>query len=371
MLDRRSFVAGAGAAGLGLGLGAVDEAAAGAVQFRAAAGRGAARQQDGIWIDSLGGVRLGAEGLEEVRRSGLTMQEITLGSGAATFTYRDALADLATWHGNLARAREHILHVHDTRDIHEAKRSGRLGVMLGFQNATQLERDLDNLDFFYGLGVRQIQLTYNSLNALGAGCTERQDVGLSDFGIAVVRRMNELGMLIDLSHVGYRTTMDGIENSADPVVFSHTNCRALVDNPRCKTDEQIRALAARGGVMGLTTVSFFVSNEPTRATADDFIDHVVHVAELVGVGHVGVGSDSGIGGWRSIYPNEKAFWDRYTAFDYKPELRVAWPPFIEELDHPEAFYVIAERLEKRGFSGAEVQQVLGGNFLRVYGQVLD
>jgi membrane dipeptidase len=214
-----------------------------------------------------------------------------------------------------------------------------------------------------------VQLTYNELNALGAGCTERVDSGLSDFGVEVVQRMNDLGMLVDLSHCGVRTTLDAIEVSKKPVLFSHTNCRALNDNMRCKTDEQIRKLAAKGGVMGVTTVNFFVSNK-ARSTLDDFIAHIEHVTRLVGIDHVGIGSDSAIGGWRQSYPTEKAFWDFHGQFKFKPGADVRWPPFIEEIDVPEKFHLIRRRLAQRGFSPADLAKILGGNFLRVYREIL-
>ncbi|MDX2060808.1 MAG: membrane dipeptidase, partial [Gemmatimonadales bacterium] len=219
------------------------------------------------------------------------------------------------------------------------------------------------------LGIRQIQLTYNELNALGAGSTERSDVGLSDFGVDVVHRMNELGMLVDLSHCGIKTTLDAIEVSKKPVIFSHSNCRALNDNMRCKTDEQIRKLAAKGGVMGITTVNFFVSNKP-RSTLDDFIAHIEHVVKLVGIDHVGIGTDSSIPGWRVNFPTEKIFWDFHNQFKFKPGADVRWPPFIEELDVPEKFHVIRRRLLQKGFSTADVGKVLGGNFLRIYREIL-
>lgn len=358
---RRTFVQGAAAAAFaaGLGPGPVDATA------------GSRRQDpDEIWIDALGGLRLGDEGLAEIARSGITMLDTTLGpAGTPTFSYDAAVRDLATWHGNFARYRDHLIHVRRADDIVQAKREGKLGVMLGFQNATHLDRDLRNVDFFYNLGIRQMQLTYNELNALGAGCTERVDTGLSDFGVEVVERMNALGMLVDLSHCGVRTTLDAIEVSRRPVIFSHSNCRALNDNMRCKSDEQIRRLAAKGGVMGITTVNFFVSHKP-RSTLDDFIDHIEHVARLVGIDHVGIGSDSSIPGWRVSFPDEKAFWDFHGQFKFKPGADVRWPPFIEALDVPEKFHVIRRRLLERGFSRSDVAKVLGGNFLRIYREIL-
>jgi membrane dipeptidase len=358
-IDRRTFVQEAGAAALAVGRAP-----------RGVGPGGPPQGPDEIWIDALSGGRLGDEGFAEIARSGLTMIDTTLGpAGTPTFSYDAAVRDLATWHGHFARYRDRLIHVRRAGDILQAKREGKFAVMLGFQNATHLNRDLRNVDFFYDLGIRQVQLTYNELNALGAGCTERVDSGLSDFGVEVVQRMNDLGMLVDLSHCGVRTTLDAIEVSKKPVLFSHTNCRALNDNMRCKTDEQIRKLAAKGGVMGVTTVNFFVSNK-ARSTLDDFIAHIEHVTRLVGIDHVGIGSDSAIGGWRQSYPTEKAFWDFHGQFKFKPGADVRWPPFIEEIDVPEKFHLIRRRLAQRGFSPADLAKILGGNFLRVYREIL-
>jgi membrane dipeptidase len=323
-----------------------------------------------IWIDALGGVRFGDEGWKEIARSGLTMLDTTLGpAGTPTFSYEAAVQDLATWHGVFNQNRDRLIHVRRADDIVQAKREGKFAVMLGFQNGTHLNRDIRNVDFFYNLGIRQIQLTYNELNALGAGSTERVDTGLSDFGVEVVHRMNQLGMLVDLSHCGIRTTLDAIEVSRKPPIFSHTNCRALNDNMRCKTDEQIRKLAAKGGVMGITTVNFFVSNKP-RSTLDDYIAHIEHVVKLVGIDHVGIGTDSSVPGWRVNFPDEKAFWAFHNQFKFKPGADVRWPPFIEELDVPEKFHVIKRRLLQKGFSASDVAKILGGNFLRIYREIL-
>ncbi|MDE2805899.1 MAG: dipeptidase [Gemmatimonadota bacterium] len=369
-VSRRSFVRGAGMAGTAVGLGASKHVIGQAAESMATARQSDPTRQDDIWIDALGGLRFGPEGFDEIERSGLTMIETTLGApGDPPFGYEQAVQDIASWHGIFNRYPHRVIHVRRVADILEAKRTGRIAVMIGFQNATHLQRDLANVEFFYNLGIRQMQLTYNSLNALGAGCTERVDVGLSDFGVEVVEKMNELGMIVDVSHTGMRSTMDAIEVSSAPVLFTHANCRALCDNPRCKTDEQIRALAAHGGVMGITTVNFFVSKKP-RSTLDDFIDHIAHVADLVGIDYVGIGTDSSIGGWRVSFPTEQAFWDFHEQFHFKPEVDVRWPPFIEELDRPEKMHIIAERLEQRGFSGGEVAQVMGGNFLRVYEEIL-
>jgi len=208
-ISRRDFVQSAAATGA-----ALSTLVPGTTSNALHAAPSTSQAPEGLWIDALSGTRLGPEGFAEIAKSGLAMMETTLGpAGNPTFSYEAAVQDLATWHGHFARHPDKLIHVRRTDDILQAKREGKLSVMLGFQNATHLNRDIRNVDFFYNLGIRQIQLTYNELNALGAGSTERKDVGLSDFGVEVVHRMNDLGMLVDLSHCGIQTTLDAIEVS--------------------------------------------------------------------------------------------------------------------------------------------------------------
>jgi membrane dipeptidase len=165
---------------------------------------------------------------------------------------------------------------------------------------------LDDVDLFHGLGQRVSQLTYNARNLIGNGSTERRDDGLSDYGLAVVSRMNQVGMAVDVSHSGDRTTLDAIEASTRPVLITHSNCRALVPgHPRCKTDEAIRKMAAAGGVMGITGVRMFVrAEEPT--TIEHVLDHFDHVARLTSVEHVGLGSDMDLDGYDDLPAEDQA-----------------------------------------------------------------
>src|SRR5437773_9393766 len=168
--------------------------------------------------------------------------------------------------------------------------------MLGIQNSEHF-RKADDVDYFYGLGQRVSQLTYNARTLIGNGSTERRDEGLSDFGLSIVERMNKLGMAVDVSHCGDKTTLDAFEISKTPALITHSNCRALNPNhPRCKTDEAIRKMAEKGGVMGITGVRNFVSNkEPTNI--ETLLDHYDHVAKLVGIEHGGDGSDYDLDGY--------------------------------------------------------------------------
>ena len=177
-VSRREFVRGAGLAGAALSFGVTKHAIGRAAESAVAARQDgptledAPTRQDDIWIDALGGLRFGPEGFDEIERSGLTMIETTLGApGDPPFGYEQAVQDIASWHGIFNRYPDRVIHVRRSADILEAKRTGGIAVMIGFQNATHLKRDLANVEFFYNLGIRQMQLTYNSLNALGGGCT--------------------------------------------------------------------------------------------------------------------------------------------------------------------------------------------------------
>jgi membrane dipeptidase len=199
---------------------------------------------------------------------------------------------------------------------------------------------------------------------IGNGSTERTDGGLSDFGVAVVDRMNKVGMAVDVSHSGDHTTLDACSVSKQPVLFTHSNCRALNDHPRCKTDEAIKKMAATGGVMGITGVRMFVTaKEPT--TIEDALNHYDHVAKLVGVEHLGVGSDIGLDGYDALpEPIRKRLHAGYKsvyAFRDKDD--------IEGLDHPKRMFDLTEGLIRRGYSDQNIEAILGGNFRRVLKQI--
>ena len=249
-------------------------------------------------------------------------------------------------------------------DIHTAKKEGRVGIILGFQNSSPIEDDLNLLEIFHRLGVRVIQITYNDLNFVGAGCYERQDFGLSQFGIDVIREMNRLGIVIDLSHVGYRTTMETIEISEDPVWFSHTNPRSLVDHCRNKTDEQVRALVTNGGVVGATVFSPFLPRG-YDSTVEDFLEVIDYWVDVAGIDHVSIGLD--------FTENQTEDWFRWLMQGkrkdspvYPLELPLQLPEKIRRADE---FPNITEGLLIRGYSEGDVQKILGRNVLRLFERV--
>ena len=204
--------------------------------------------------------------------------------------YQETLAHIASWADRFDRYEGDLLQVRSVDDITRAKREGLVGVILGTQNASPIENDLARLAVLRQLGVLIIQVTYHERNLLGDGCFERTNAGLSSFGLDAVREMNRVGILIDLSHVGERTTMETIEHSEKPVSCTHANAKSYYDVARNKTDEALKLLAEKGGVVGATAITTFLRTGSASILAD-YIDAIDYMVELIGIDHVGIGTD--------------------------------------------------------------------------------
>jgi len=304
-----------------------------------------------------------AEDFEKFKESGLTIIQTGV-SFALPEPYEVVLKYFASWNSLIAHNSEWLMRLDTPERLDAVKKSGKLGIILGQQNSDHF-RSLDDIDYFYSLGQRVSQLTYNRRNLIGSGSTERNDDGLSDFGISVVQKMNALGMAIDVSHCGDRTSLDACESSKQPVLVTHSNCRALNPNhPRCKTDDLIRRLARTGGVMGITSFRSFVKNsEPT--TIEDVLDHFDHVARLAGVEYVGVGNDSVLQPDDSLSPEERKKQQSY----YKSSYGFRDKFYIEGLNHPQRAFDLTEGLIRRKYSDADIEKILGGNFKRALNQI--
>ena len=248
-----------------------------------------------------------------------------------------ALRCMAGWNRLLSAHPNDLLRVDDLACLLRLRDEPKLGLLLGFQNSDHF-RTVDDVAVFHRLGQRVSQLTYNERNRIGSGCTDPGAGGLSPFGLAVVRTMNRVGMAVDLSHCGERTTREAIDASARPVIITHSNCRALVDHPRCKSDASIRALATRGGVMGITMLPILVSGR-RPATLEAVLDHFDHVANLVGTRHIGLGSDCDVD---SIDPRTRRVRPAYA---------------VRGLAGPRRVFAVAEGLLDRGYAPSEVQAI--------------
>ena len=300
-----------------------------------------------------------AREIADFRASGIDVMHNSVGVGSKA----DGLQFLAAQQGLAGRHPDLFRLVDEAADLDAAKRERRIAMVMGFQNAAPFE-SVEDVAFFRGLGLRCAQLTYNSQNRIGSGSTDRADGGVSSYGEQIIAKMNEAKMLIDVSHCGDRTTMDGIALSSGPIAITHSNCRALAENPRTKTDEAIRALAAKSGVMGITGVRNFVrTTEPTNV--GHIVDHIEHVARLVGVEHVGIGSDADLNGYDDMPPDQYERLKGMYASSYAFRDRLD----TDGYDHPRKIYDLTEELIRRRHGDADIALVLGGNFRRLLGAV--
>lgn len=285
--------------------------------------------------------------------------------------YEETLDMIAKWYVRFRERPDQILLVETVDDIHRAKREGKTGIIFGWQNTSPIENDLDRLAVFHKLGVRIMQVTYHERNLLGDGCMERQDGGLTNFGIDAVQEMNRLGILLDLSHVGVSTTQESIEVSEKPVAITHANAKSYFDHRRNKTDKAIRTMADKGGVIGATCIQGFLRNTYS-STIDDYLDAIDHLVQMVGVDHVGIGTDH-----TQDQPEE--FWKfiggqqgtKYpSSFTGHSGMPLAWDEqYPVGLKTPDQLPVLSESLLDRGYSDGDVVKMLGGNWLRLFGEV--
>jgi membrane dipeptidase len=298
----------------------------------------------------------------EFLNSGITGFHNAYGLGGPD-AKEQALTFLAGWQGFAGRNSHVFTLVDGVADLDRAKADKKCAVIMGIQNAEQFET-VEDVALFRRLGLRCAQLTYNSQNMIGSGSTERVDGGVSDYGAAIIAEMEKQRMLVDVSHCGDKTTLDAIALAKGPIAITHSNARALVDHPRVKTDEAIKALAAKGGVMGVTGVRMFVRiTDPTNV--GHMADHIDHVAKLVGIDHVGIGSDADLNGYDDMIPAE------YAALkgSYKGSYAFRDKIDIDGFDHPRKVFDLTEELIRRNYSNENITAVLGGNFRRLLAQV--
>lgn len=300
---------------------------------------------------------------QEFLDSGINVFHPAVGLGG-TNAFEVALQWFGSWNSFIAGNDTRLMRIDSANDFARVKASKKIAVILGLQNSEHFRRPGD-VNLFHALGQRVSQLTYNSRNLIGNGSTERRDEGISDFGVAIIERMNAVGMAIDVSHCGDRTTLDAFDLSKKPVLITHSNVRALANgHPRDKSDEAIRAVKKSGGVMGITGVRMFVSDkEPT--TIETALDHFDHVAKLIGPEHLGVGSDIDLHGYDDMPPEL----NKQLRAGYKGSYGFREKIDIEGLDHPKRMFDLTEGLIRRKYSDANIEGILGGNFRRVLSDI--
>jgi membrane dipeptidase len=296
-------------------------------------------------------------------RSGVNGVQITLGGLELNpSAWESVLRDAAYWHRR-ARTGDDLAICLDAEGLLAAAAAGKTGVMLGTQDAAWIDDELLRLEILYDLGLRVVQLTYNNRNLLGDGCTERQQSGLSHFGLRVVKELNRFGIVVDVSHSGAGVTMDAIEASEAPVAITHSCCAAVAEHPRAKSDSVLRALAERQGYFGIVAVPFFIKPKG-GATLDDMLDHLEHAVKTVGIDKVGIATDWG--GWTPDMPTELSELSRaaFAPLGFRKADMPVWGVSIPEFEKWESWPNLTAGLMRRGFDDQEIAGLIGGNWLQ-------
>jgi membrane dipeptidase len=319
----------------------------------------------GIVFDAMGEIRTiyTMELIDQILASGTNAIGVTVTDPKVVGDegFHALLRDLAAYDAWFAAHASHFIRARTVADIDRARRERKLAVFTMIQDSSPVEKSFDRLDVLHALGLRSVQLTYNTRNFVGDGCFESTDAGLSAFGVEFVARMNAKRMLVDLSHAGMRTMSAAIAASALPVIVSHTCCRALYAHRRNTTDENLRALASRGGVVGICQIRTFMT-EAKKDNLDVYFDHIDHAVKVAGIEHVAIGSDRD----HRVIPDseeEIRILLREEGAQFKPD---DWPLYLEKLNGPRRMDVVRDGLARRGYTQDQADHILGANLYRLY-----
>jgi membrane dipeptidase len=312
-------------------------------------------------------------GYEGLARSGMTAVFDNFMDGTCCVTsqmgwkWSDVIADVGTRLSDIAH-QDYLVKVERLADITGAHATGRIGLVVATEAATMIENEVDRLDILYGFGVRQMGIAYSEANTLGSGLKERGDGGLTYFGERAVRRMNKLGIAIDVSHSGDRTSLDTIRHSTKPIFITHAGARTVWPTNRMKPDDVIRACAERGGVIGIEAAPHTtLSPAHPRHSIESVMDHFTYCVDLVGIDHVAFGPDTLFGDHVGLHDAFAAHLSIAEAHGHVDHPRV---PYVDGLENPaECYWNITSWLVGRGYSDDEIVQVLGGNIMRVLAEV--
>jgi len=295
--------------------------------------------------------------LEEARSGGVHGIHATCAVWEGT---QDTIRNISDWYALERENSDIVSLVRSAKEIREAAATNKMAVLLGFQNSSPFEQDYTLVEVFHRLGVRVAQLTYNIQNHLGGACYEPHDSGLTRFGTRIIEEMNRVGMLVDLSHVGDRTSLDAVASSSAPVAITHANPRWFMDTPRNKSDELIKAVTDRGGVIGVCFYPNVIGGKD--ATLRSFCEMVVKLVDQVGSEQVAIGSDSARN-WPSTYV------EHLRDGRWKPREPAQWPQWPEWFSSPKDFPRVFEGLSDAGLSDESIKNIAGENWLRLFEKV--
>jgi len=341
--------------------------------------RAAARGIPQYFIDGLGGpgesegvARWTPAEIDQLHRSGMTAWMVNIDDVTASpRSWDNSIRKIAHFAGLIAANPDIFVQARSAADIRAAKAAGKTALVFGTENTALIDTELDRISVLANLGVRVIQLTYNIRNASGDGALEPANGGLSKFGRSMIARIEHERLVLDLSHGGDRTIVEAVAAATRPMSIDHTGCRALGDHPRNVTDSAIRAVAEKGGIVGIYFMPFLtVGRQPTR---EDVVAHIEHAVRVGGEDHVAIGTDN----FLAAYPDDETT-RAATRADYQRRVAagIAAPgespdffPAVRDYNSPLRFRMLASDLKARGWPAARVDKILGGNWLRFWEEV--
>jgi membrane dipeptidase len=303
--------------------------------------------------------------LDTVRNSGVTAVKTSLAGTDAKFA--DTVAEIAFFQRVVEEYPDLFLQIRKASDFARAKREKKFGILFSFESADMFDGKVENIEIFRDLGVRVMQLSYNNTSPWASGVLADPPTGLTEAGRKAVAEMNKQGVAIDISHANEATSKDVLALSKPPVLITHGGAKAVHEHPRNKSDWVLKAVADKGGVVGIYDLPYLTAS-PKQPTLDDYMAHMTHALKICGEDHVGVGSDSALQAWDMSAEDFKKM------EDYRHKTGVAAPEedrpmYVEGLNTPRRLEVIADALLKRGYSESAAEKVIGANFVRVLGEI--
>jgi microsomal dipeptidase-like Zn-dependent dipeptidase len=316
-----------------------------------------------VIIDGLQYINWDRPLFERARDSGINAVHVTVSYWENN---RETISNISQWHRHFQNHHDLIMPVREAADILEAKRLGKLGIIFGYQNCSPIEDDLGLVQIHYELGARIMQLSYNNQSLLASGCYESEDTGVTRFGREAIKEMNRVGMVIDMSHSGERSTLEAIDLSQRPIAITHANPTFFHDALRNKSDQVLRALANSGGMLGFSMYPFHLKNG-SDCTLEDFCQMIARTADMMGIDNIGIGSDL-----CERWEYSKLEWMRSGRWTFGADYgegsagNKEWPQQPGWFRDSRDIKNVADGLAQQGFSQEDVNKVMGGNWLRFF-----
>lgn len=318
--------------------------------------------QEMLIVDGLQYSNWSREIFEQMREGGVDAVHATLVYHETT---RETLTRLGEWNRRFEAHGDLIMPVFEAGDIERARDAGRVGIFLGAQNCSPIEDDIDMVEVMRRLGLLIMQLTYNNQSLLACGCYEAEDSGVTRFGRQVIREMNRVGMVIDMSHSGERSTLDAVDISERPVIISHANPSSFHPAKRNKSDRVLRAIAESDGLLGFSAYPFHLKNGPD-CSLEDYCDMIARTADLMGIEHIGIGTDLCQAQPTSILEwMRNGRWSKDMDYGEGSKADAGWPRPLAWLRDSRDFPNLVAGLRQRGFTDDEVARIMGRNWVEL------